>query len=164
MKEGSKLLQEILLLANGYPNLEQSQKAAFSLAKNGRREIIALYIINSAWDDILGDEWISDGKTLKEFHIYFEAGLRRRAETALEDIRSKGTGNNVKVHGTIQRGNPEKLILSACARLGTEGVFILPLLPKSAGERIRVNAKKLVNQTSCPILLMPELKKHQDNN
>jgi len=71
MKEGSKLLQEILLLANGYPNLEQSQKAAFSLAKNGRREIIALYIINSAWDDILGDEWISDGKTLKEFHIYF---------------------------------------------------------------------------------------------
>ncbi len=164
MKEGFKLLQEILLLANGYPNLEQSQKAAFSLAQTARREITALYIINSAWDDILGDEWISDGKTLKEFKFYFEAGLRRRAETALEDIRSKGTENNIKVHVTIQKGNPEKLILSACTKLGTEGVFILPLLPKSAGERIKVNAKKLVNKTSCPILLVPELKKHQDNN
>lgn len=152
----------ITLLVNGYPNIKKSKALALSLAQCGGKELTALFIIDSAWDDMLGDEWISDKKTIMDFYDYFEEGLKGQARTALQDICRAGGIANLEVYPVIQKGSPEKVILSYCSHLGPNGLFIIPLTPRLNEGGVKLNMNRLTKKADCPLLMVPESKKYQN--
>jgi len=153
------MLKEIILLANGYPAISKSLDLALYLAQSSRAILTALYVIDSRWDDILGDEWISDEKARRDFCLYFEEGLKKQAGAACKDIVNKGKNCHVRVHAQIEKGRPEKIIISACSPLEEIGMLVLPLPPRNTPGALHINPGKLVQKTACPVLTVPEIKK-----
>lgn len=148
-----------MLLANGYPAIDKSITLALHLAASAGAGLTALYVIDSRWDDILGDEWISNYQTRRDFYRYFEQGLKKQAETALDYIAARGAGCNIPVRTLIEKEIPEKTIISAASRLGCEGLLVLPLPPQNAEGALNINPGKLIKKVTCPVLAIPEFKK-----
>lgn len=116
--------------------------------------LTAVYIIDSNWRNILGDEWISNAGLRSIFFRYMEEEQHEHARQTLAEVMQKTAAMNLQVNTLIKTGKPHQMILAAYNDFGPFDLVILPhSARKSVKGTIKINVSKITQVLLCPILM-----------
>lgn len=117
--------------------------------------LTAVYIMDSGWRQILGDEWISSHKTRSHFFRYVEKNQQEQARLVLETVVQEAGAMKLQVRTSIKTGHPHQAILSAYHEFGPFDLLILPHpARKFTEDAVKINGEKVAKSLACPILIM----------
>lgn len=121
-------------------------------------KLVAVYIIDSGWKSILGDEWLSSTTTRNHFFKYMEKNMCQAANEIINDIKLQAEAKNIAVYPLIKVGIPQKIVVTAFIEQGPFDLAILPYPPNKFVEgSIKLKLEALTRELSCPILIGPPL-------
>jgi hypothetical protein len=148
-------MKQILLILDSCTNISATiaivQKLLVADAK-----LTAIYIIDSGWSNILGDEWISNTTTRNNFLKYMEHQKYQEASNITNALEQYAKVKGITVNTIIKAGVPQKIVVTAFSEYGPFDLVILPYPTKKFVEgTIRLKTDAILRELSCPILIGP---------
>ena len=146
-------MTKILFLLNGIKEISEYHETLLKMAQSCEAEIVALYIFDEGYKDMLGDEWISTSEIRMNFYRYYESLLKNEAKNLLDDFVLKAKENNVSVEPRIIVGDPLSVLNGMLSSFAV-AVMPNPKLAKQAEGGIKFSADKLLKQARCPVIFL----------
>lgn len=127
-----------LLPLNPAPPLDE----ALALAAERRASVTALWVIDTRWPDLIGDEWLVRESVRQRFFRYLAAQEREEGEDALREFQRRAEEAGVRASIRSEAGDPAKvvqLLSPTCDAV---------LLPTGGGREVR----RLEKASAVPVL------------
>lgn len=148
-------VSKLLLASHGTLGAQAAEQAAFKMCTHNP-QITHLYVVPEFWKNMLGDDWLNNGSTRKQFEDYLEAELAKEADQHIERVHNDL--QNLGIHTThkIVIGDPQQCLLNICK----ETIFDLVILgsprpKKMSGLRSRMVTKSIARKLIIPFLQVP---------
>ena len=148
------MFRHILLATHGTPGARKAEELAARLARETGATLTVLSVVNEAWKDMTGDDWLNTSTTRNTFRRYVEGQiegeigeLRKRLTPALEGLNPQF----VSRVGTLDE------VLAETARdVGADVIVVGTRQKKQApGFKDRLDPKRLHPILPCPLVVAP---------
>jgi len=148
-------MKQMLLILDSTSNITATIEIIEMLQGPGSK-LTALYIIDSGWSSILGDEWISNTATRNHFLKYMENNKYQDANKITDQLKQCAETKSISVNTLIKAGAPQKVVVTAFIEYGPFDLVILPYpASKFVEGSIKLKTEALTRELSCPILIGP---------
>lgn len=128
----------ILLPINPDPSLE----GALALAKKCQGSLTGLWVIDTRWSNLIGDEWIVRESVRQRFYAYLVSQEREEGEKFLKRFLDLAGEAEVKCAVLCEAGDPAQVV----RRLSIDYDYLI--LPEDKNREVR----RLQRASRCPVL------------
>lgn len=114
-----------------------------------------LYILDDSWDQLVGDEWISNHSVRQGFFQYMDKKSAQQAKAALDHLVHQLADSVPQLTCRLVQGEPQRVITTT---VSGQDDFDLLVLPYPSGGRIngvKLKLDRLYKQITCPVLILP---------
>jgi nucleotide-binding universal stress UspA family protein len=132
--------------AEGEPREKEAQEA----------ELVHLYVIDSFWGALRGDDWLNNGAAREHFNDYLKKELASEARAEMKRLAQRAREMKIPLRQQVMCGQPAKCLLELAARERASAVFIgQPRRKGETGLRSRMKLEELVRNLDCRLVIVP---------
>lgn len=150
--------KSIILFTDGSDSSTKAMGLAVELAFLYKTDLFAFFIIDSGWNNLLGDEWINTSETRMRFYRWFEGGLKAFAAESLQKVTEMAQARGVQATTQMLTGSAEKIMIH-CAGERPGAYLVLPnpeVTAPGASGGLKYNIRTLIKKISCPVIIGPK--------
>jgi len=148
--------QKILLASHNSTGSKAAESAAMSVAKQSRATIEHLVVVPDLWKGMMGDDWLNNANTQKEYGSYVEGELQRELQQHSEQLEQQMIEAGIDYSCQVHTGNPEKVLSQVIEEGDYDLVVMGSRRPKGIdGLRSRMLTERLHHQQQCPVMIIP---------
>ena len=147
-------MEHILLATHGTPGAQKAEKLAAQWARQYGARITVLSIINEAWGDMTGDDWLNTSTTRNNFSSYVAGEIAREIGEVWSRIKKDSCG--IEIEFISRSGDLDTALTLAAKEVNADVVIMGAWQKKQApGFKDRFQNKKLHPQIHCPVVVAP---------
>ncbi len=128
----------LLLPLNPTPPLDE----ALAFAKERRASITALWVMDTRWPDLIGDEWLVRESVRQRFFRYLTSQEREEGEKALREFQRRAEEAGICFSIRSETGDPVEVV----RRLGEDHDLVL--LPEGRDRELR----RMEKASAAPVI------------
>lgn len=147
----------ILLLHDGSPSATRAGELAISLAAATLLALRIVFILDNNWPRLLGDEWLSNASTRREFWRWLEKDLLVQARAIISPLEEQAEQAGVAIRTEIITGHPEKKLVELVNSSRT-ALLVLPhprSRPPAPFRSLQLNISAVFNKVDCAVVIGP---------
>lgn len=150
-----KNCKHILLASHGTDGALEAEKEALSLCPNGGH-IHHLIVVPDFWKGMMGDDWLNNASTQKEYGDYVESQLESEIQSQIEKLTKATARKKIKYDYEVIVGKPGPALL-AKGKSATYDIAIIgsPRPKGKKGLRSRMDLDSIARDLQIPILIVP---------
>jgi nucleotide-binding universal stress UspA family protein len=148
-------IKNILLASHGTVGARAAEQKVFEICV-GNIHITHLLVVPELWKNMVGNDWLSNSSTHKQFCDYLEAELGREIDQHIERVHGQLEHLGVSSTHTVVLGDPKKCLIGACKQSTFDLVVMGSPRPKELlGLHSRMVTNLVTNQLAIPFLVVP---------
>ncbi len=146
----------ILLASHNTIGAKAADKLAFKLAKDYDASINHLIIVPEFWQWMMGDDWLNNSNTQKEYGDYVESELEREIVMHIEHLQALSNTKKIPYSYKLSKGVPDQELINESENNDYDLIVIGSPRPKGVdGLNSKLLTKSLPIQLSTPLLIVP---------
>lgn len=147
----------ILLLHDGSPSATRAGELAISLAATMKSALRIVFVLDHNWPRLLGDEWLSNASTRREFWRWLEKDLLVKAHEIISPLEEQAEQAAVAVRTEIITGHPEKKLIELVSSTRT-ALLVIPhprSRPPAPFRSLQLDISAVINKVDCTVVIGP---------
>ncbi|MGQ9558177.1 MAG: universal stress protein [Desulfurispora sp.] len=147
----------ILLLHDGSPSAARAGELAVSLAAAMQLALHIVFHLGHNWTRLLGDEWLSNASTRREFWCWLEEDLLVQARAIMSPLEEQAEQIGVAVRTEIITGHPEQKLVELVNSSRT-ALLVLPhprSRPPAPFRPLQLDIRAVIDKVDCAVVIGP---------
>ena len=149
-------ISQILLASHNTDGAKAAESLAIQLAELTKASIKHLIIVPEFWQSMMGDDWLNNAHTQKEYGNYVENELESEIIEHIERLKPIMLEKNINYSYQLAKGAPDKILLTQVEKENYDLAVIGSPRPKGVdGLNSKLLSKSLPSQINIPLLIAP---------
>ncbi len=149
------MCRNILLASHGSIGARQAEQVALKFSAP-TAHVTHLHVIPEFWQHILGDDWLNNVCTQRQFVDYLENQLEQEAHQNCMRVREDFENHNVNYAQKILFGQPQKCLLDTYSQDNFDLVVMGSTRPKKMhGLKSKMLSKAITNTLARTLMVVP---------
>ena len=149
------MYNNILLASHGSIGAKKAEHTALEMS-NSTTQVTHLYVVPELWKHILGDDWLNNACTHKQFGDYLETLLEQEINQTCMRIQNKFESRGLSYTQKVSFGQPQQCLLDTYIQSEFDVVVMGSSRPKDMyGLKSKMLSKKVARILAAKLVVVP---------